>query len=281
MWWYLLFLFPLSVVLWLIYEWAEHSYIQYNSTTVEFQDMPVNGELRLCLISDLHNNRKNLVKLTERIQQFSPEAILLAGDLVDKHNALNSNAEAFLNALHKLSVPVYYSAGNHELSLSEKEPTAWTQYLDNIQEHAEYLDNQCVFLKSNPDIHISGLSLPREFYKKGSLYNNAEELPEITLPSGGFHILMAHNPEYALCYEKYRPDLIVSGHLHGGLLRLPWIGGIVSPRLRLPKGCDAGLVQLSTGAKLFVSRGLGSHTIPLRFFNRVEVNFLILKEKKQ
>jgi len=89
---------------------------------------------------------------------------------------------------------------------------------------------------------------------------------------------MAHHPEYAQLYEVYHADLIVSGHLHGGLLRLPWIGGVLSPRLRLPD-CDAGLLELQNNSKLFVSRGLGSHTIPLRFFNRVEVNFLTLKRK--
>ena len=109
------------------------------------------------------------------------------------------------------------------------------------------------------------------------MYNKPEDLPEINIPEHEFQILIAHHPEYASVYNKYEADFIVSGHLHGGLLRLPFIGGVVSPRLRLPE-CDAGLMELSDNSKLFVSRGLGSHTIPLRFFNRVEVNFLVLKK---
>ncbi len=283
MWWYLLLL-PAAVVLWLLYEWMEHTWIQYKSTIVEYQKLTQNKEFRLCLISDLHNNRKNLTKLTARIREFSPEMILLAGDMVDKHKAENLQAEQFLAALAQLQLPVYYSAGNHELSLSEKQPEAWEQYSNRLPEEVTFLDNQSLLINNHPggfNICISGLSLPGEFYKKGQLYTDNKDLPDIAVPKNDFHILLAHHPEYAAMYEKYQPDFIVSGHLHGGLLRLPFIGGVVSPRLRLPKGCDAGLSRVSDKIQMFVSRGLGSHTIPLRFFNRVEVNFLVLKGTKE
>lgn len=276
MWWYFLILLPVAIAVWLIYEWWEHSFIQYETTAVECQTLPQETTLRVCLISDLHNNRKNLKKVTERIRQFGPEMILLAGDLVDKRKAENLRAEEFLMALAKLQVPVFYSTGNHELSLSEKYPEAWKQYLKKLPEGVCFLDNESVLLKDGRSVCVSGLSLPREFYKKGKLYNRPEKLPDISVPKNKFHILLAHHPEYVNLYEKYGADFIVSGHLHGGLLRLPFIGGMVSPRLRLPD-CDAGLLPLTGGSQLFVSRGLGSHTIPLRFFNRVEVNFLLLK----
>lgn len=279
MWWYFLLFVLLAVVIWLLYEWFEHSVVQYKTTEVECQNMPENMELKICLISDLHNNRKNLQKLTGRIKEFAPEVVLLAGDLVNKHKKENVYAEQFLVALQELKIPVYYSAGNHELSLSEKEPEAWKQYLAALPDTVYFLDNEAVCLK-NKNICISGLSLPSEFYQKGKLYNGPEELPQIYIPQNEFHIMMAHNPEYADLYDGYHANLIVSGHLHGGLVRLPWVGGLVSPRLRLPVGCDAGLMQLSDGNYMYVSRGLGSHTIPLRFFNRVEVNFLVLQGKE-
>lgn len=278
MWWILLVLLPVAVVLWMLYEWMEHSLVQYNSTDVECQKMPQNKELKICLISDLHNNRKNLSKLMQNIALFSPDVILLAGDLVNKHKPINTYADDFLKEIAKLSVPVYYSAGNHELSLSEQFPEAWKKYLAYLPKGVCYLENTSELFPENPDICITGLSLPRKFYKKGKLYDNPEELPEINIPEHKFQILLAHHPEYASIYDKYNADFIVSGHLHGGLLRLPGVGGVVSPRLRLPD-CDAGLMELSGGSKIFISRGLGSHTIPLRFFNRVEVNFLTLKGK--
>jgi predicted MPP superfamily phosphohydrolase len=85
MWWILLVLLPVAVVLWLLYEWMEHSMVQYNTTIVEYQKLPQNKELKICLISDLHNNRKKLSELLERIALFSPDMVLIAGDLVNKH----------------------------------------------------------------------------------------------------------------------------------------------------------------------------------------------------
>lgn len=277
MWWYLVLLLSVTVVIWLFYEWMEHTWIQYNSTEVECQKLSKNTELRICLMSDLHNNRKRLDALVRRIYEFAPDMILLAGDLVDKHKAENLQAESFLNALSDLGIPMYYSMGNHESSMREKQPEAWQNYLKVVRGVVHLLDNTGVALQTHPGVYVSGLSLPKEYYKKGGLYKGEETLPEIILPEQCFHIMMAHNPEYAKLYGKYHADFIVAGHLHGGLLRLPWIGGVVSPRLRLPEGCDAGMVQLPEGNYMFVSRGLGSHTIPLRFFNRVEVNFLVLK----
>lgn len=281
MWWYLLLLIPLTVVVWLLYEWMEHTMVQCNSTTVECQKLPPNKELRLCLVSDLHNNKKNIPAILKKIQEFDPEYVLLAGDMVNKHKSKNAYTEQFMEALNSLSVPVFYSQGNHELSLEEDFRQEWNRYINTLPEHVRYLDNESFLTGEQKELCITGLSLPRAFYKKGSLYKNVEALPEISVPENKFHILLAHHPEYAEQYKKYRADFIVSGHLHGGLVRLPHIGGLVSPRLRLPKGRDAGLIKFSDGLRMFVSRGLGSHTIPLRFFNRVEINFLVLKGTKE
>lgn len=276
MWWYLILLLPVAVVLWLLYEWVEHQWVKYSTTDVECPSLPANQELRLCLISDLHNNKKNIPELMARIQAYSPDLILLAGDMVDKHNAQNTQAENFLQALSELKLPTYYSVGNHEAYLLEHHLEAWNKYFHAIENYVCFLDNRSISLAANKDIAISGLSLPDFYYKKGSLQKSEEALPALSIPKNSFHILMAHNPEYAKMYQRYHADFIVSGHLHGGLLRLPFIGGLVSPRLRFTKQ-DAGLVKLSDTSSLFISRGLGSHTIPLRFFNRVEVNFLILR----
>ena len=277
MWWYGLFFLPVAVIVWLAYEYLEHHLIQYETTSVECRKLPENKALRICLISDLHNNQKNLKKMINRIRSFSPDVILLAGDMVNKHKKENRHAIAFFSSLVELEVPVYYSEGNHELSLAEHMPDEFKRYLEEIPAPIRFLKNETVTFLQESEIHVSGLSLPKEYYKKGSLYDKADLLPELSVPEHGIHILMAHNPEYASLYSKYHADLIVSGHLHGGLLRLPFLGGVVSPRLRLPNGCDAGYIQLSKETGMFVSRGLGSHTIPLRFFNRAEVNFLVLK----
>ena len=162
--------------------------------------------------------------------------------------------------------------------MQEKRPEAWRRYLSHLPKQVRLLNNEGVMLQREPKLYVSGLSLPKLYYQKGPLQKEERELPKLDVPENCLHIMMAHNPEYAGMYARYHADFVVSGHLHGGLLRLPVIGGVVSPRLRFT-GEDAGLVKLSDTSQLFISRGLGSHTIPLRFFNRVEVNFLILKNK--
>lgn len=272
-------LLVLLVIIWLLYEWMEHSCIRYETTVVESHKFQNNQELKLCLISDLHNNKKNVEKLSERILSFSPDMLIIAGDLVNKRTKINSNAEHLLEVLAKPGIPIYYSLGNHELTYKESFPDEWEKLRKKFPENVLLLENESVLFPGNQDICITGLSIPRQFYKKGRLYENPEELPDINIPGNVWHILIAHNPEYALFYQKYHADFIVSGHLHGGLIRLPVIGGLVSPRFSLPK-YDSGLKHISKESALFVSRGLGSHTIPLRFFNRVEVNFLVVKDKK-
>ncbi|MBP3610464.1 MAG: metallophosphoesterase [Lachnospiraceae bacterium] len=280
MWWHIIWFLPMAVVLWLVYEWVEHNWIQYTVTETECSRIPAGQQIKLCLISDLHNNKKNLPELLLQIEKFAPELILLAGDMVDRHKEENPEAEAFLQALSGLPYPVYYSVGNHEGSMMEKQPEAWNAYRNRIGCRIKFLDNQSDTIRlGSLRIAVTGLSLPKIFYRKGALCEKKEELPVLSIPENDLHILLAHNPEYARLYDRYQADLIVSGHLHGGLLRLPWIGGVVSPRLRLA-GKDAGLVSLSRSSSMYISRGLGSHTIPLRFFNRVEVNFLILKGKR-
>lgn len=280
MWWQYLLLLPVAVVLWLLYEWLEHTWVQYTTTPVECRQIQKNKELKICLITDLHNNRKNFSGIFSRIRTFSPDVVLLAGDMLNKHKEKNTETERFLSGLSECNFPVYYSLGNHELSFSETYPERWSEYLYTLPENITVLENTAVPLTGHPDICISGLSLPGAFYKKGKLYRNPQELPDIILPKHTFHIMMAHHPEYDDFYKKYQAHLIVSGHLHGGLLRLPYLGGVISPRYRLPAHSE-GVVELSGECKMIISRGLGSHTIPLRFFNRTEVNFIVLRGTKK
>lgn len=270
---------PVAILLWLLYEWAEHTLIEYNTTKVECKKSVLQKQVRLCLITDLHNNRKNIKKISAALKKYAPDAILLAGDMINKHQENQHHALELMQELVRIA-PVYYSYGNHEERMRTEKPELWSEYINRLPNGVILLDNFGV-TASFGDIScfISGLSLSEPFYKKGSLYQGKEELPEILVPEGVLHIMLAHHPEYAKWYGNYQPDLVVSGHLHGGLMRLPGIGGVLSPRLHLPKE-DAGLYPYSYG-KLFVSRGIGSHTIPLRFFNRAEINYLILYNEKE
>ena len=85
-----------------------------------------------------------------------------------------------------------------------------------------------------------------------------------------FSILLAHNPEYFKEYADWDPDLALSGHVHGGVVRLPFLGGVIAPSLRIFPHYDAGLFE-EYGHKMILGRGLGMHTLPIRIFNPGEL----------
>ena len=84
-------------------------------------------------------------------------------------------------------------------------------------------------------------------------------------------ILLAHNPDFFSEYARWGADLTISGHVHGGIARVPfWGKGVISPSLRLFPEYDGGIFEQG-GAKMLLSRGLGTHTIPVRLFNPGEL----------
>ena len=93
------------------------------------------------------------------------------------------------------------------------------------------------------------------------------------------NLLIAHNPDYFSEYAKWGADLTLSGHVHGGIMRLPWLGGVLSPSYRLFPKYDGGVFR-ENGAIMLLGRGMGSHTIPLRFFNPAQLYEVTLKSCK-
>ena len=154
----------------------------------------------------------------EHISAFSPNMVLIAGDLVNKHKTLNKEADKFLDALTSLSVPVYYSAGNHELSLTEKFPDSRKNYFEKLPGGVCFLDNDSVLFQKENSICITGLSLPKEFYKKGRLYGKPEDLPEISIPEHKFHILGRDIGRVTAIYDfaVIEPNAAIAERTHGG-----------------------------------------------------------------
>lgn len=133
---------------------------------------------------------------------------------------------------------------------------------------------------------ISGLSLDMTYYArsnhKGQASNDisADKKPKsaqefLTATIGKkeddtYQILIAHNPVYFEDYVAWGADLILSGHLHGGLVRLPFLGGLISPSVKLFPKYDAGRFT-KDGKTMIISRGLGTHSNMPRFFNPPEL----------
>lgn len=228
--------------------------------------------LRILFISDLHCNPLicNNVHVMQRFKEETPDVILLAGDMISKYGKKeNRRVPAFLKELTKIA-PVVYGMGNHEEVLRTNFPEQFKEYRQQVEAMGIFFpDNEVVSLVlQGKNVDFAGLTLKHEYYykrKRQALPTEAIELPIMSDPDRT--ILLAHFPDHFPSYTKFA-SLVFSGHNHGGIIRLPFVGGIISPQLYWPpytRGC-----YTKEDSTMVVSAGIGSHSLPARLFNRVE-----------
>lgn len=241
---------------------------------------------RFVLLSDLHNKTfgEGNRRLLTAIEKQNPDAILIAGDMYTSAQREDNTGTADFVCRLAARYPVYYGNGNHEYKTRlcpEAFGTMYEDFMAKIREAgAVVLLNGRVTLPSyNMDIY--GLEIDRAYYKK--IVSPHMERSYLDGLMGNpdpnrFNLLIAHNPDYFETYAEWGADLTVSGHVHGGLMILPFLGGVVSPRLNLFPRYDGG--KFESGEKeMVLSRGLGTHTLPIRIFNPGELVVIDLKEK--
>lgn len=253
-------------------------------TDYEIESEKITGKYTFVLLSDLHNKsfgEKNK-KLLEKIEELAPDAVLVAGDMLTAFDN-SEKCRVAVNLMQELAAkyPVYYGMGNHEhrIGLCEGEfRDIYDSYMKSLHSFGiEPLINESVYLPS-ANINISGLQIDRCYYRKFRKYpmppdylNNLLGTPK----RDAVQILIAHNPDYFTDYVNWGADITVSGHVHGGLMRLPYVGGVVSPKLTIFPKYDGGRFE-QDNAVMIVSRGLGTHTLPIRIFNPGELVVLRL-----
>ncbi|MCR5101795.1 MAG: metallophosphoesterase [Butyrivibrio sp.] len=242
-----------------------------------------------CLLSDLHDNSygENNIRLVDAIDKVSPDAILVAGDMITAHHAsLNQNTKPAISLFKALADKYLFfiGNGNHEFKIREYTDLygdAYDKYLEELK--ALNLDIMINEFNEMPgdNVRVYGLELNYYFFRK--LFKNPMDKGYLNKKLGEcdkkyFNILIAHNPIYFDEYVDWGADLIVSGHIHGGIVRLPFIGGIISPTYNLFPKFDGG--RFDNGKQtMILSRGLGTHTIPVRFYNPGELSVIRIHGK--
>lgn len=266
------------VLLWIMLFDSTH----FEESTYVVRDPRIKKHCRAALIADLHNKkygRDNLL-LLDAIRKEKPDFILVAGDVITAKPGANlQTALEFVGALAK-DYPVYYGVGNHEHRI-KLYPDVYGDMAKEFEEGLTKLGvselvNQRVFLE-DCGIDIMGSQIQEEYYKR--LTHVAMEEGYLSELLGepnrmAYQILLAHNPDYFPQYAAWGADLVLSGHVHGGVVRIPfWNRGIFSPSVKFFPKYDGGLFWEGNSAML-LSRGLGSHTIPFRLFNPGDLIFI-------
>lgn len=252
-----------------LYQLVEHGVPVRREYTVDVPETMAG--LRILLLSDLHCNPLICSNRTvlRQIKAEHPDVILLAGDMVSKYGKKsNLRVLPFLKKLTYIA-PVFYGMGNHEARLREQFPSQFEEYRRQVEELGIYLlDNkESSVVLQGKNINFAGLTLRSDYYYKKKRRPLPEEALNELCITNPETILLAHFPDHFPQYASIAP-LVVSGHNHGGIIRLPKIGGFISPQLYFPP-YTRGMYH-EGNSTMVVSAGIGSHSLPARLFNRVE-----------
>lgn len=227
------------------------------------------AEVRLAVVTDFHSS-DNADDVVAMVASCAPDAVLMVGDMFDDDIA-NRPTERTLSLMRQLSAqyPCYYVSGNHE---------AWTGEMDALYQQTEEAGVTVLRMSSGvltvrgQRIALCGIPDPYEMVFSGAP-DTEEQLRQALedVDSADFTVLLAHRPELLAKYAQFPLDLVVSGHAHGGQVRIPGVlNGLYAPNQGwFPK--LAGGAYTQDGTTLIVSRGLAVRTRLPRIFNRPEV----------
>ena len=235
----------------------------------------------ILLLADLHGKRygESNRRLVKRINKLKFDRIYAVGDMLNAPSTLDNfdTTVEFMRAMASYG-KVYYSLGNHEYRAKTNTDTygvlfdAYETVMNAFG--IRLLDNEKDSFE-NTDVYA--LSIPKKYYNRGKRLpmDKDDVIKLIGSPDADkFNVLLAHSPEYFDAYEAWGADLVLSGHMHGGVVRV--FKGLISSRFTLFPKYDGGLFKKNK-AQMVVSRGLGAHTIPWRLFNPAEIVLIHLK----
>jgi len=237
----------------------------------------IQKEQTLAVLADLHNKTygKENTKLLAAIERVHPDIVLSAGDMLTAKPGRSFETAASFMEMIAARYPVYYGLGNHEYRMKiypEDYGDAFYRYMERMKKAGvRVLDNETA--EADSRLCITGVSIDRMYYKRFRKIKMEDEYLKETLgehKEGVYQILLAHNPEYFEEYAAWGADLVLSGHVHGGIMRLPLLGGVISPKLVLFPKYDGGRFY-EKDSTMILSRGLGMHTLPIRIFNPAEL----------
>lgn len=254
--------------------YIDNTLIQVSRYEIKSNKIPKEfNNFKIVHLSDFHSYGfyKDNLKLLEKIDDEAPNIIVMTGDMVNKYD---TNFEKFLNLAEALSkkYKIYYILGNHEVRLRKED-------LDFILEKLKkfgiriLVDEKVTIVRKKEHINIYGINIPLSYYKVINKPTNVDEVISKNLSQckgDEYNILLAHNPLYFEDYSKQNVDFILSGHVHGGMIRMPFVGAILSPERKFFPKYSSGVYEINN-KKLLVSRGLGHSRNGIRVFNKREI----------
>lgn len=242
---------------------------------------------KIVQLSDFHSKgyRNTTDKLISKVKDINPDIVVMTGDMVSWDMDNIEEAKILVKELADI-YPVYYIDGNHEYLAEILRLSRYVAFLDFMQElGVTTIKNDYVELyKGDKSINLYGINIPLDsatglYVDKFQLEKNYVEKTLKEADTEKFNILLAHTPIFIKQYSKWGADLVLSGHMHGGIARIPFTNiGILSPERALFPRYATGKFKVK-GSTMIVNRGIGTSSFKLRLFNNPEISVITLKSK--
>lgn len=262
----------------------DNARIVVTTIEVESERLPESFEgYRIAHISDLHNDEfgEGNEMLLALIKEAEPDMIAITGDLLDSRRTSVEKALNFVQQAVEIA-PCYYVTGNHESRIDDEYGQLEKAM---IESGVIVLRNDKLALEKDGEvITVAGIDDPRFVLSSDRLVKMESVIGNVLtgllkdVPEEQFTLLLSHRPELFELYCEHDLDLVLSGHVHGGQIRIPGIGGVVGPGQGLLPDYDAGLYS-ADGTNMVLSRGLGQSIVPFRINNPPELVLVTLKSK--
>ncbi len=262
-----------TVILFLGFAHFSNNSITVNNITIDNES--ITNKVNILHLSDIHgkvfgDNNKHIKR---KIEKLDYDIVVITGDLIDQRREENITQTVDFVEYLSNNKPVYYVEGNHEHLMSNHKYQELTTKLSKIENNFYYLNSETTDIEVNGNkIKILGVNHYYDTYTKEFTPSIKDDVITDFNNSNNFNLILDHFPTNFDYYEKEKTnfDLILSGHAHGGQIRLPFIGGVLAPDQGFNPKYDAGHYSNSVG-EMVLSRGLGNSVFPLRVFNRPEI----------
>ena len=268
--------FTAVMVIFAVYAFIANTVVTTAAYDIASERIPAGFDgFRIVQISDLHNSRNTLMTdaMIRQVRELSPDVIFLTGDIIDRGR---TDVNAAMNVLEKLNAiaPLYAVTGNHEARTEE-----YYTLSDRMRKLGVTELNDCSvsIRRGNDEMVILGLNDPRMVRKEDVTEADDTEarLNAIGFSRDHFSVLLTHRPELLDIYAAAKVDLVFAGHAHGGLIRLPFIGGLYAPHQGFFPEYVNGAYQKGT-TTMIVSRGVGNTGHTFRINDEPEIVFATL-----
>src|SRR5688572_22549681 len=252
--------------------WVDHHEFE---VTIPHLPQAFDG-FRIAHLSDMHAGDRDgapmdyLTRVVRRIDLMKPDCVAVTGDLV---NHTGNTVGPVAELLATIAVPVFVSFGNHDYAPNTARPRMWTMLADPLQAALE--SRGCTVLR-NRAVSLAKGDARLWFVGLEDLYTTRFS-PQIAYrgvnPDDPI-VALSHNPDSANWLQNWGTKLILSGHTHGGQIRIPFLGAPILPLLN--RRFEQGLFPLRNGCQMYVSRGVG-FLYQARLFCRPELPCIVLR----